>query len=39
MCGGMALLSKCVHLSDVYELGRKDVDMKSFKYVTYNIGG
>jgi hypothetical protein len=28
-----------MHVRDEYELGRKEVDLKRFKYVTYNIGG
>lgn len=26
-----------MHMSDEYELGRKEVGMKSFKYIIYNI--
>jgi dTDP-D-glucose 4,6-dehydratase len=35
----MTLLRKCIHVSNEYELGRKDVSLQSFKYVTYDIGG
>jgi hypothetical protein len=35
----MTLLRKCIHVSDEYELGRKEVVLKSFKYVTYDIDG
>jgi hypothetical protein len=38
-CGGMTLLRKCIHVSDEYELGRKEVSLQSFKYVTYDIDG
>jgi hypothetical protein len=33
----MELLSKCIHVSNEYELGRKEVDLQSFKYVAYDI--
>jgi hypothetical protein len=39
MCGGMTLLSKCIHVRNEYELGRKEVFMQKFKYVTYDIDG
>jgi dTDP-D-glucose 4,6-dehydratase len=35
----MELLSKCIHVSDEYELGRKEVLLQSFKYVAYDIDG
>jgi hypothetical protein len=35
----MTLLSKCIHVSDEHELGRKEVSLQSFKYVTYDIDG
>jgi hypothetical protein len=35
----MELLRKCMHVSDEYELGRKEVDLQSFKYVMYDIEG
>jgi hypothetical protein len=35
----MTLLSKCIHVSDEYELGRKEVSLQIFKYVTYDIDG
>jgi len=35
----MALLRKCIHVSEEYELGRKEVDLQRFKYVTYDIEG
>jgi hypothetical protein len=35
----MELLRKCIHVSDEYELGRKEVDLQSFKYVMYSIDG
>jgi hypothetical protein len=38
-CGGMELLSKCIHVNDEYELGRKEVSLQIFKYVTYDIDG
>jgi hypothetical protein len=38
-CSGMELLSKCIHVSDEYELGRKEVSLQIFKYVTYDIDG
>jgi DNA polymerase II large subunit len=38
-CGGMTLLRKCIHVSDEYELGRKEVTLQRFKYVTYDIDG
>jgi hypothetical protein len=31
----MILLSKCIHVSNEYEFGRKDVILESFQYVTY----
>ena len=33
----MTLLRKCIHVRDEYELGRKEVSLPSFKYVTHNI--
>jgi len=33
----MELLSKCIHVSDEYELGRKKISLKIFKYVAYDI--
>ena len=38
-CGGMAFLDKCIHVTDEHELGRHEVNLHSFKYVTYDIGG
>jgi hypothetical protein len=38
-CGGMALLGKCIHARDKYELGRKEVSLQIFKYVSYDIDG
>ena len=38
-CGGMAFLDKCIHVTDENELGRHEVNLQSFKYVTYDIGG
>jgi hypothetical protein len=35
----MELLNKCMHVSDKYEFGRKEVDKQSFKYVMYDLGG
>jgi hypothetical protein len=35
----MTLLSKCIHVSNEYELGRNKVSLQSFKYVTYDIDG
>jgi hypothetical protein len=35
----MALLSKCIHVSDAYELGRKVVSLQILKYVAYDIDG
>jgi hypothetical protein len=35
----MTLLRKCIHVSDKYEFGRKEVSLQSFKYVTYDIDG
>ena len=37
-CGGMAFLDKCIHVTDEHELGRHEVNLHSFKYVTYDIG-
>ena len=37
--GGMAFLDKCIHVTDDHELGRHEVNLWSFKYVTYDIGG
>jgi hypothetical protein len=37
--GGMELLRKSIHLSDEYELGRKEVSLKRFKYAAYDIDG
>jgi hypothetical protein len=36
-CRGLELLRKCIHVSDGYELGRKEVSLQSIKYVTYDI--
>jgi len=33
----MELLRKCIHESDEYEVGRKEVSLKIFKYVIYDI--
>jgi hypothetical protein len=38
-CGGMKLLRKCIHVSNEYELGRKEVALQIFKYVAYDIDG
>jgi hypothetical protein len=38
-CHGMTLLRKCIHVRNEYELGRKVVNLKIFKYVTYDIDG
>ena len=38
-CGGMAFLDKCIHVTDEHELGRNEVNLQSFKYVTYDISG
>jgi hypothetical protein len=35
----MPLLRKCIHVSDEYEFGRKEVSLQRFKYVTYDIDG
>jgi hypothetical protein len=35
----MKLLIKCIHVRVDYELGRKEVALKRFKYVTYDIDG
>jgi hypothetical protein len=35
----MTLLRNCIHVSDEYELGRKEFSLQSFKYVTYDIDG
>ena len=35
----MALLIKCIHVSDEYELGRKEASLQTFKYVAYDIDG
>ena len=35
----MVLLRKCIHVSNEYELGRKEVSLQSFKYLTYDIDG
>ena len=37
-CGGMSLLSQCIHESGDHEFGNMMIDMKSFKYVTYAVG-
>jgi hypothetical protein len=33
----MELLRKCIHESDEYKVGRKEVSLKIFKYVIYDI--
>ena len=38
-CGGMSFLDKCIHATDEHELGRHEVNLQSFKYVTYDIDG
>ena len=38
-CGGMEFLDKCIHVTDEHELGRHEVNLQSFKYVTYYISG
>ncbi len=35
---GMALLSQCMHESGDNEFGNMVIDMKSFKYISYEIG-
>jgi hypothetical protein len=35
----MKLLRKCIHVSDEYELGRKEVTLQRFKYVACDIDG
>ena len=37
-CGGMELLSQCIHESGDSEFGNMVVDTKSFKYISYEIG-
>lgn len=37
-CGGMSLLSQCIHESGDREFGNMMIDMKSFKYITYAVG-
>lgn len=37
-CGGMTLLSQCDHESGDNEFGNMVIDMKSFKYMSYEIG-
>jgi hypothetical protein len=39
MFGGMELPRKCIHVSHEYELRRKEVALKRFKYVAYDIDG
>ena len=38
-CGGMTFLNKCIHVTDEHECGRHEVNLQSFKYVTFDIGG
>ena len=38
-CGGMEFLDKFIHVIDEHELGRHEVNLYSFKYVTYDITG
>ena len=38
-CGGMEFLDKCIHVTDEHELGRNELKLQSFKYVTYDIDG
>ena len=38
-CGGMALLRKCVHVSDDHELGWMEVNSQRFDYITYHFEG
>ena len=38
-CGGMEFLDKLIHVTDEHELGIHEVNLQSFKYVTYDIGG
>ena len=38
MCGKMALLRQCIHESEDQNFGKMMVDMKSFKYITYDAG-
>jgi hypothetical protein len=35
----MKLFIKFIHVGDGYELGRKEVTLHRFKYVTYDIDG
>jgi hypothetical protein len=35
----MALIIKCIHVSDEYEMGRKEASLQIFKYVIYDIDG
>ena len=37
-CGGMELLSQCIHESGDSEFENMVVDTKSFKYISYEIG-
>jgi hypothetical protein len=32
----MELLIKCMHVNDYFELGKREVDLKTFIYVTYD---
>jgi len=36
-CAGMALLSQCMHETGDNEFGNMVTDMKSFKYISYEI--
>ena len=36
-CAGMALLSQCMHETGDNEFGNMVIDMKSFKYISYEI--
>ena len=38
-CGGMEFSDKCIHVTDEHELGRHEVNLKSFKSVMYDIDG
>ena len=37
-CSGMTLLSQCDHESGDNEFGNMVINMKSFKYICYDIG-
>ena len=35
----MEFFDKCIHVTDEHELGRHEVNLQSFKYVMFDIGG